>query len=222
MLDRVYYKSEHAAIYDWYREKYADRNSYLITDGIVDLENYEGIVFLLKEAYIREQKRDEWDLSKGLAEKSTWGMWRHVAKWVYGLINTDAKSTAAFCDLSEEDRKALIRKIAIMNVKKVDGVPTSDDKDLSEHVNRNSEMLRRELAIMQPRIIVCGGSFKFLKELYSIKIKSHCDNWYYWLDLGEMKNVLVLDYFHPAVRYPELLTYYGLASIYQQALLHHE
>ena len=37
-----------------------------------------------------------------------------------------------------------------------------------------------------------------------------------------MKNVLVLDYFHPAVRYPELLTYYGLVNIYQQALLHAE
>jgi hypothetical protein len=37
--------------------------------------------------------------------------------------------------------------------------------------------------------------------------------------IDEVVEVLVLDYYHPAVYYPALLTYYGIANIYQQALI---
>lgn len=220
MLDSVYYKREHTAIYDWYREKYANRNSYLISDGIVDLDNYEGVLFLLKEAYAREQEFGEWDLVQVLAEDGPWGMWHHVAKWTYGLLNTDENHIAPFGDISKEERNAILRKIAVVNIKKVEGASASANEDLLDFATDNASILRKEIAHVQPKIIVCGGTFQFLKKIYEIEIKQSSDNWYYWLDLGEMKNILILDYFHPAVRYPELLTYYGLANIYQQALLH--
>ena len=222
MFDRSFYEKEHEEIYIWYRAKYADRNSYLIPDGIVDVENYAGILFLLKEAYSREQQFGEWDLAAGLAAEGPWGMWNHVAKWTAGLLNSNDHHIAPFGDMSKEDRNAMLRKTAVVNLKKVNGASSSSDDDLMQYTKDNAEILRREVAYVQPQIIVCGGTFKFLKELYDVKIKHHCDNWYYWLDLGDMKKVLVLDYFHPAVRYPELLTYYGLVNIYQQALLHSE
>lgn len=222
MFDIAFYEKEHTEIYDWYREKYAYRNSYFIPDGVVDAENYAGILFLLKEAYSREQQYGEWDLAAGLAADGPWGMWHHVAKWTSGLLNSDETCISPFGDMDKEERNAMLRKIAVVNLKKVDGASTSSDDDLMQYTKDNAATLRREVAHVQPRIIVCGGTFKFLKELFGIEIKSHCDNWYYWLNLGDMENVLVLDYFHPAVRYPELLTYYGLVNIYQQALLHSE
>lgn len=220
MFDKAIYEKEHESIYRWYREKYAGRNSCLIPDGVLDPEQYTGILFLLKEAYSKNQQFGEWDLAKTLAKSGPWGPWGHVAKWVYGLLHTDAHTVAAYRDLSWAEKNALLRKMAVINLKKVDGKTSSTHEDLIQVTTANAEILRREIAHVRPRIIVCGGTFRYLKELYGIEIDQNCDNRYDWLDLGERKNVLVLDYFHPSARYPELLTYYGLSNIYHQALLH--
>ena len=45
MFDIAFYEKERTEIYDWYREKYAYWNSYLIPDGVVDAENYAGAIF---------------------------------------------------------------------------------------------------------------------------------------------------------------------------------
>ncbi len=45
MFDIAFYEKEHTEIYDWYREKYAYWNSYLIPDGVIDAENYAGAIF---------------------------------------------------------------------------------------------------------------------------------------------------------------------------------
>ena len=220
MLDKAFYKREHDAICAWYRDKYAKRDSYLIFDGVADPENYAGIMFLLKEAYGKEQKRDEYDLVKDLAEKGPWGHWGHVAKWTYGLLHTNEHTIAPYRDISWEEKNAMLRKIAVVNVKKVDGKKSSDHDELMTYARDNAEILRREIAHTQPRIIVCGKTFDFLKEIYGLAGKYSCDNWYYWLELDGVGAVLVLDYYHFAAQYPELLTYYGLTNIYQQALLH--
>ena len=43
------------------------------------------------------------------------------------------------------------------------------------------------------------------------------ENWFYKTRLND-HDVIVLDYYHPANQYPDLLNYYGLLGIYQQAL----
>ena len=83
----------------------------------------------------------------------------------------------------------------------------------------NAPSLLREIEAAQPRIIVCGGTMKYLDKILGITRRKRCDNWYYWLDIGELKHVLVLDYCHPAFRSYSLLYYYGITNIYQQALL---
>lgn len=222
MFDNELYYQEHEDICAWYRKKYAARNSYLILDGVIDPDNYAGILFLLKEAYSKDQKFGEYDLVADLAKKGPWGRWGHVAKWVYGLLHTDEHTIAPYRDMNWEEKNAMLRKIAVINVKKVDGKTTSNFDDLMTYTRDNAEMLRREIAHVHPRIIVCGNTFRFLKEIYGLAGENSCDNWYYWLTLEGAGKVLVLDYYHFSAQYPELLTYYGLTNIYQQALLHSE
>lgn len=220
MLDLAHYKQAHDAIYARYREKYANRSSFLISDGVVDPEQYSGILFLLKEAYSKERRFGEWDLPMYLAKDGPWGAWGHAAKWVYGLLHTDRQTIAPYRDMSWEEKNAMLRKMAVINLKKVDGRSSSSDEDLMAYAMDNAGLLRREIALAQPRVIVCGNTFRFLKKLYGLSGGDACGNRYYWLELEGVGKVLVLDYFHHAARYPELLTYYGLVSIYQQALLH--
>ena len=72
MFDRTRYEKEHEAIWNEYRMKYRERTSYLFEDGVVDADNYCGILFLLKEAYSKEQEFGEWNLVSKLAEKGPW------------------------------------------------------------------------------------------------------------------------------------------------------
>lgn len=221
MIDPKHYEHERKEIINAYEEKYSDRNSDLITDGIVDTEQYSGILFLLKEAYGRGQKKDTWDLCQWLATGKPGRMWNHVAKWVRGLRNTNKDRVEPYVRwLTEEERREELRKIAVVNVKKIDGKSNSDWENLAGYVNDNTELLRREIELAQPRIIVCGNTFDYLKKIFGIEQERNCENWYYWLNLGTLGTVLVLDYFHPAVRYPELMTYYGLVNCYQLALRH--
>lgn len=90
---------------------------------------------------------------------------------------------------------------------------------ITKHAEENKISLLREIEIVQPRIIVCGGTMKYLEKILGTKRNSKCDNWYYWFDIGNSKDVLVLDYCHPAFRSYSLLYYYGIVNIYQQALL---
>ena len=56
--------------------------------------------------------------------------------------------------------------------------------------------------------------------LFGNRIQEECknDNWYYYPKFHE-KERLFIDYYHPSVQWSDLLIYYGLMGIYQQALL---
>lgn len=218
-FDKPRYIQEHNAIFNQYRMKYQNRGSYLIEDGVVNLENYRGILFLLKEAYAKEQKFGEWNLVANLAEKGPWGMWNRVCEWTHGIENTIADKVEPFHDFSDEKKYRALSHLAVINVKKINGSSMSNDDDLKKYVEDNKKLLRREIESAQPQIIICGNTFHYLKSIFDIKINCKCDNWYYWLTIDGIGTVLILDYYHPAAQYPRLLTYYGITNIYQQALI---
>jgi hypothetical protein len=220
MFNITWYNNEHKSIFDAYRMKYQNRNTVLFEDGVIDLENYRGILFFLKEAYAREQQFSECNLALNLAEKGPWGMWNRVCEWLYGIENTSIDQIEPFHDFSGEKMRNALSHSAVVNIKKVNGTSISNDNDLQRYAKENKNLLRREIISAQPKIIVCGNTFRHLKTIFDIEIDYHSDNWYYWLEIDGIGNVLILDYYHPASQYPKLLTYYGIVNIYQQALIH--
>lgn len=218
IFDKTRYLTEHKSIFDAYRLKYQNRNSCLFEDGIIDIENYHGILFFLKEAYSKEQF-SECNLSLTLAEKGPWGMWHRVCEWTYGIEHTTVEQIEAFHNLSVEQMRNALSHSAVINVKKINGKSISNDNDLQKYAKENKDILRREILSAQPKIIVCGNTFRYLKTIFDIEINQNSDNWYYWLTIDGLGNILILDYFHPAAQYPKLLTYYGIVNIYQQALI---
>lgn len=218
-FDKETYTAAHNQIFTAYDKKYKDRITPLFEDGVVCPDKYQGIVFLLKEAYDRTCVELHHSLNDDLLKRKPWGMWHHVAEWSYGLVHTSKDRIAAFKDLSSQEKRDAIDTIAVINVKKHDGQPKSVDADVLSHAINNATYLLQEIEAAQPRIIVCGGTMKYLDKILGITHKKRCDNWYYWLDIGNLKHVLVLDYCHPAFRSYSLLYYYGITNIYQQALI---
>lgn len=114
----------------------------------------------------------------------------------------------AVCLRSKE--KEIIDRIAVVNVKKSNGGSESEYEDLKKYALEDRLEIKRELEIIQPDIIVCGNNLSLLKLVLGEELQND-DTWDNMLALW--KDTLVLDYYHPAVHYPNRVNYYALMAI---------
>ena len=199
-------------------------NNVFISDGVVCPERWfkQEIrpLFLLKEAY---NGTTDWSLVYDhlLSEdKKMSHLWSNVCRWTEGLMNTTDTMIPAFrSELGYQNYgNEVLKQIAVVNVKKSDGKHTSEMDEINYYADCDRDKLRKELELCDPTIIVCGYTISSLNIIMKKDIKEvYNDNWFYWIELNHHP-ILVIDYYHPANHYPDLLNYYGLMNIYQQAL----
>lgn len=202
------------------------KNNVFIRDGVVCPEKWfaQDIrpLFLLKEAYGGDK---DWNLIDYLSSNERMSkMWSRVAHWAYGLIKTDQSHIEPYYDYSGSTyaENNELKQIAVINVKKSDGKAGSDWEQLNAYAEFDHERLMNQIELCEPTIIVCGYTGTPLeiitKHSQQDFRKNRNENLYYHMEI-KGHDVLVLDYWHPANQYPDLMNYYTLMSIYQQALL---
>jgi len=210
-----------------------DHSKVFISDGPVDTETWKNrnsgkhILFLLKEAY---GDSEAWSLNNWLRDSGPlYNIWHRVVEWTYGISNTSATQIARYApskisyDRINGEPNEWLKQIAVMNIKKSGGVSSSDYGEILTYAEADKKELLKELEIIDPDIIVCGGTADDLNFLFDGTLKKQtCDNWYYYNSFLGDKERLIIDYYHPANRYPALLNYYGIVNIYQQALIEKE
>ena len=219
-------------IWKEYHEIYKNRKGALVKDGVVSSKDYNGILLFLKEANQRNVTSPEWDLAEWLNsndEALTKSLWHRVAEWVYGISNTNKAEIAAFegtkClyegENAKEKMREQLKKIAVINVNKADGTGTPTEEEINKRldnaVTENDELLKKQIASVKPRIIICGNTYHYLKELYDLK-KVVWYKGYVVADLGDNKKVLIIDTCHPGAHVSAIMSYYGTINIYQQSL----
>ena len=211
-----YIKNNDEILRKWKEQRPADKEGF-VYDGVVDAEEWfknsgEKILFVLKEAY-SSNKQDEWILTNWLCGRKCiencpnvcnkcWpsGMtYNHVAEAVYMILNPSLgfdewlglkarKSMDFKCA-----RKELLKKIAVVNIKKYDGESQSSDKKLKEHIKKHGELLKRQIANISPTVIICGGTYSYFKMLYELE---ELENEF---DGGTMLgNIKVIAAYHPS------------------------
>ena len=208
-----------------------------IDDGIIDSKKWfsndpkfkcKKILFLLKEAYGGNKS---WSLTKSLRNKDDdpikERVWQRVVQWTYAIVNTDSQSICKF-DLNDIDEHFYdyLDNIAIVNVKKSNGKPKSDMKEILAYSKNDTELLAEEIRLIEPDIIVCCYTFEALQNVFNLNsIENSCnyrddDNWFYITNEISNKNQIILNFYHPSYySVKDLLLYYSVAGIYQQALL---
>ena len=205
-------------------------NNVFVSDGIVNRHVWDSlktpkILFVLKEAYNKDDASD-WPLTEWInrGECLNHKIWRRIALWSYGMMNTTDTTICPYtASLSTDTSLDYLRKIAVLNLKKSNGRSSSDYYELEAYSKADREEIMQEIKLINPDVIVCGSVFEPLySNVYSEKIKENekSDNWYYYQKLGRKR--LLIDYYHPANRWPELLNYYGLMGIFQQAQINSE
>lgn len=177
-----------------------------VTDGVVDKELFEKanykILWILKEAnnadYRGNITNKNWDLCNFLYDISNkvYSYWKNtygrVIKVSYGVLNNFPEYESIG---NTEEQKDVLRRIAIVNVKKQAGGKRSDPKELEKYFDRNKNQLFEQIKEINPDIVICGGTGWLFKKVLVIKDKN-C----YILDRFSgfrYKNQVWIDAYHP-------------------------
>ena len=162
-------------------------------DGIVNPKVWfqlpdgkEKILFLLKEAYDDIEHRI-WDEAKWIRYEKCMDVCKNdcsncrasgttfnpIAEWIYGIENLQNNSEKVYDNwlgISSKSlaeyyryRDELLGQIAIMNLKKANGVRASNDADLYYHAALDKELLLKQLDLIKPTLIICGGTYDMLR-----------------------------------------------------------
>lgn len=232
-MDRVQRYNEHcSALFEYWKQKQAfgqidHANNIFISDGVVCPEIWFSQeirpLFLLKEAY---GWHNDGDLIKDhlLTQGSMSGYptWRRVTQWAEGLLKTTAEAIYPYtkqknCTFGNE----FLKHIAAVNIKKSGGVEKSNADDLMAYAKHDKDELYEQIQIIDPTVIICGYTMEYLNIIMPEPIKEwagQSQNLFYRTQLNG-HDVLVLDYWHPSNQYPDIMNYYTLMGIYQQALI---
>lgn len=198
-----------------------------IKDGIINPHTWFQLecrpLFLLKEAYNGNGSNDSWDLCEWIRSDyesvSKINTWMTISLWAEGIINTNAEKLYHLPKETEQKKIGIsyLDKIAIVNLRKSGGKKISNHDILKKYVELDKLELRKEIALIQPTVIICGGTFRYISDIFGEYLVWIGANPYIVLN---DKNIPVLDYYHPACRFPKLMKYYGLVGKYQQILSH--
>ena len=185
-----------------------------IRDGIVNEEWWSQeqcvpkVCFFLKEA--RTEREQGYNLVKDLYEKEPWRLWQRVAVWTQAIQLAFTGERSYNDDKIRMKAHEAIKQIAVVNVKKSDGLAESTEDDLWQYARDDKDLLKRELELVNPDIIVCGYTIGMLHEVLGdeLELDGTIDTMY-----GFWRDKLIIDYYHPACHYPNRVNYYALLSI---------
>jgi hypothetical protein len=169
-------------------------------DGIVDREKYgvapRWILFVTKEAnnILKDQRVQAREASLELLTRGIhgWAYWRTLARWSYALLNNFAD-----LDIVEQNyaRSGALLSVAIMNLKKIPGGSKALPKRIEEFATINAGWIIREIELINPQVIVCGGVGQTLRTVLcpaaETRVTCYGISYFYW------GHVPVFDYRHP-------------------------
>lgn len=118
------------------------------------------ILFLLKETF--DMDGCDSCIIMGMPEKFNDSKTNlNISKLSHFLIKTLSKefdiSRSDFYKLDDSTLMEAYSKIAIVEVKKTSGINESDDSVIREHSRLNKEFIAKQIELLNPSIIICGG-----------------------------------------------------------------
>lgn len=164
--------SSMATLFDEWRPHVVAEAGHFVEDGIVCMESWRiakrKILFLLKEpnGYKGEHGALNDLLRKAAEPNSTSRMWdrptfHNVGRWAYGLLNYSGEVPGY--DEANRACKTAVLRCAYINIKKSSGGARAT-REVEVHAQTYAALLRRQVALIQPDIVVCGGTYKMLKK----------------------------------------------------------
>lgn len=177
------------------------------------------IVFLLKDCYTGDDARDY--------SRTSMVFGKTIASWIHGLSEID-KNNIPCIDIEYKAFEDKNNLFAIVNIKKQKGLSSVKDSEIREYGKLYGDLTRRELEILRPNIIICGGKVVFSvlrRNIYKLsngELKQKeigcSNNNRAYLFTYQNREFYVVTAYHPSARMKYSLKYDDLMKAFQQAL----
>ena len=181
----------------WSERQPHDTQSFAF-DGPIDpdcwLKIERRVLFLAKEAYRGDQSSENWDLPELVREE-----WR-------GPIPSSPIAGELWDEVTES-----VLASAVVNIKKSGGRPSSNVDDLQKYVREDEDLLKQQVKCLSPHVVVCCSTWDLVKDVWP-QAKQISERVY------DIDGMLVLDFWHPANRFPNVMSYYAALVLLHQEL----
>ena len=193
--------------------------------GIVDEETYNKsrtkVLWLLKDPNDpKEQYRNNdwkpWNLPEqiriNIKEKKWKGrqMWKVVGAMTYGLQQENFPSFLESYDNYESKAPNIckgLKAIAVTNLKKIEGGGSSKQDEIIISAKDDKDLWSEEIRIMAPDLVVCGGTYNFIKGLLKLSKQNIQAGSEYATHYFGGHKCLLLSMYHPAYHISPTLHY---------------
>lgn len=177
-------------------------DSRLVLDGIVNVDLYNSskykILWILKEPY-GDGNMDystfiEEDFKFKAKFPSAPKMWERIIYTNYGILNDFPKWDDM--DWLHESATVFnsIKCCALINLKKIPGGTISNYYEIQKCYTRAKQIIREQISLIRPDIIICGGTFKLIREDFEIYHPLISNN-----DFGHLSgDQLFINAYHPS------------------------
>lgn len=192
-----------------------------VPDGVVDEDAFVRselkVMLIMKEAnkFVR-------DLRSFIKDGGRPQTWDNVARWMKGLNNLkEDYKWSEIKEINEEERKQLLARLCVMNLKKSPGGHTNIVKDLWRVAEEDKDFIMEQISIYSsPNLIICCGR-DVGRILRHLRIYYNFD-WSYTkrgIEYYEFeKGKFLVNYMHPEAHIADNLIYYGLIDALKEIL----
>ena len=186
-----------------------------VRDGVIDDEKWERakpkILFLSKEAHNGGYKGSSWCLGTLIREEwaqAYYQLWLNVSRWTYGIQHTTKDNIPDFPD--DEVEKTALLNSAFVNIKKSGGSSASDNDDLKTYVKEDGDLIKKQIELINPDVIVFCSTWDLTKELFEHEMV------YEWVSKRDRQ--ILIDYYHPTAHMHTKMMYFTLCAMYQKSI----
>lgn len=155
--------------YRW-RASSTDFQGHFVEDGIIDpakwVEAGAQILFILRETNGYRGSMAEL-IHKACTTHPSSALWdrptfHNVGRWAHGLLHAKDANSPSF-DVAHKNRKTALLACAFINLKKTEGGARAT-KAVEHAAARDAIFLREQIELINPQIVVCGGTYKAIKQ----------------------------------------------------------
>jgi hypothetical protein len=164
------YPAAASDLFSRWRASSPDFQDHFVEDGIIDLAEWvqagTQVLFILREtngyrgsiaALIR--KASTTHASSKLWDRPTF---HNVGRWAHGLLHATDATFPGF-DAAHTNRKTALLACAFINLKKTTGGARATEA-VEQATVRDALFLREQIDLINPQVVVCGGTYKAIKQ----------------------------------------------------------
>lgn len=192
----------------------------IVTDGIVDekeyLESKYKILYVMKE--VNSDQNDGWSLTEFLSNGARSQTRDNIARWTEEILNLEKDFDWEYLSGDNDLRRhKYLKKIASINLKKTPGRHTSIYNEISMATKNNKELIKKQVALYQPDIIICCGTSGLFAK-YCLESGLTWQMTSRGIEYMILDNTIIVSFSHPEARVADQYLYYALIDAIREIL----